>query len=137
MPVRKRRQRGYGFQTLHFYWSFSSVIMAVKWLTSTENIRLVRDGKKGVWRWGKREIIITPVATLSPPELRWAVMRAIVMFHNCVGQSQKTVSCLQTTTFQEKGEPKRTRTEVPLLISLTPYRQAKPAHFKKVNSDRI
>jgi len=28
---------------------------------------------------------------------------------------------LQTTTFEEKGEPKRIRTEVPLLTSLTPY----------------
>ena len=26
-------------------------------LTSTETIRLIRDGEKGVWRWGKREII--------------------------------------------------------------------------------
>ena len=29
--------------------------------------------------------------------------------------------CPQTTTFEEKGEPKRIRTEVPLLTSLTPY----------------
>ena len=28
----------------------------------------------------------------------------------------------QTTTFEEKGEPKRIRTEVPLLTSRTPYR---------------
>ena len=27
----------------------------------------------------------------------------------------------QTTTFEMKGEPKRIRTEVPLLTSLTPY----------------
>ena len=27
-----------------------------------------------------------------------------------------------TTFFEEKGEPKRIRTEVPLLASLTPYR---------------
>ena len=33
-----------------------------------------------------------------------------------------TRECLQTTTFEEKGEPKRVRTEVPLLTSLTPYR---------------
>ena len=38
-----------------------------------------------------------------------------------------TRQCPQTTTFGEKGEPKRIRTEVPLLTSLTPYRQAKPA----------
>ena len=30
--------------------------------------------------------------------------------------------CPQTTTFEVKGEPKRIRTEVPLLTSLTPYR---------------
>ena len=32
-----------------------------------------------------------------------------------------TTQCPQTTTFEEKGEPKRIRTEVPLLSSLTPY----------------
>ena len=35
---------------------------------------------------------------------------------------------IQTATFQEKGEPKRIRTEVPLLKSLTHCRWAKPAH---------
>ena len=29
--------------------------------------------------------------------------------------------CPQATNFEEKGEPKRIRTEVPLLTSLTPY----------------
>ena len=33
-----------------------------------------------------------------------------------------TRQCPQTTTFEERGEPKRNRTEVPLLTSLTPYR---------------
>ena len=33
-----------------------------------------------------------------------------------------TRQCPQTTTIEEKREPKRIRTEVPLLISLTPYR---------------
>ena len=33
-----------------------------------------------------------------------------------------TRQCPQTTTFEEKGEPKRIQTEVPLLTSLTPYR---------------
>ena len=33
-----------------------------------------------------------------------------------------TRPCPQTTTFEEKGEPKRYRTEVLPLISLTPYR---------------
>ena len=34
----------------------------------------------------------------------------------------------QSTAFEEKGEPKWIRTEVPLLSSRTPYRLAKPAH---------
>ena len=33
-----------------------------------------------------------------------------------------TRQCPQTTTCEEKGEPKQNRTEVPLLTSLTPYR---------------
>ena len=33
-----------------------------------------------------------------------------------------TRQCPQTTIFEEKGEPKRIRTEVHLLTSLTPYR---------------
>ena len=33
-----------------------------------------------------------------------------------------TRQCPQTTTFEEKGEPKRIRTEVFLLTSITPYR---------------
>ena len=35
------------------------------------NHRLIRDGEKGAgggMRWGKREIIIILIATLSPPE---------------------------------------------------------------------
>ena len=39
-----------------------------------------------------------------------------------------TRQCPQTTTSEEGGEPKRNRTEVILLTSLTPYRWAKPAH---------
>ena len=40
-----------------------------------------------------------------------------------------TTQCPQTPIFEEKGEPKRIRTEVPLLTSLTPYRKARPAHL--------
>ena len=43
------------------------------------------------------------------------------------GQSHRTVST-NHSLFEEKGEPKRYRTEVLPLTSLTPYRQAKPAH---------
>ena len=37
-------------------------------------------------------------------------------------REEVTRQCPQTTTFEEKGEPKRIRTEVSLLTSLTPYR---------------
>ena len=37
-------------------------------------------------------------------------------------RAKVTRHCPQTTTFQQKGEPKRIRAEVPLLTSLTPYR---------------
>ena len=43
-------------------------------------------------------------------------------------QSHKTVST-NHNLFEEKGEPKRIRTEVLPLTSLTPYRWAKPAHL--------
>ena len=49
-------------------------------------------------------------------------MRAILMFHNKIVRVRVTRQCPQTTTFEEKGEPKQIRTEVPLLTSLTPYR---------------
>ena len=39
-----------------------------------------------------------------------------------------TRQCPQTTTFEVKGEPKRLRTQVPLLTSQAPYRWAKAAH---------
>ena len=36
-------------------------------------------------------------------------MRAILMFHNCEGQSHKTAST-NHNLFEEKGDPKRNRT---------------------------
>ena len=39
-----------------------------------------------------------------------------------IGRDKVTRQCPQTTTFEEKGDPKQIRTEVPLLTSLTPYR---------------
>ena len=65
------------------------------------------------------EVGYIPIATLSSPDaLRWEAMRALLMFHNREGQSLKTVST--ATTFEEKGEPKRIRTDVPLLTSVPP-----------------
>ena len=58
------------------------------------------------------------VTTRMTPALRWAAMRGILMFHNCEGQSHKTVSADHNLS-EEKGEPKRYRTEVLPLTSLT------------------
>ena len=44
-----------------------------------------------------------------------------------------TRQCPQSTTFEEKEEPKQIRTDVLLLTSLTPYRLAKPAHKKGIS----
>ena len=87
--------------------------------SQTQNLKLRRGYGGG--RRGRLYIYRYTVTTRMIPALRWAAMRAILMFHNCEEQSRKTVS-MQTTTFNEKGEPKQIRTEVPLLTSLMPYR---------------
>ena len=52
----------------------------------TETTRLIRDREmrgKGVWRWEEREILYTyryTITTRMIPALRWAAMRAILMF---------------------------------------------------------
>ena len=62
------------------------------------------------------------VTTRMIPALRWAAMRAILMFQKkVIGQSQRTVSTNHNRS-EEKGEPKRYRTEVLPLTNLTPYR---------------
>ena len=55
------------------------------------------------------------------PALRWAVDESHFNVPLIV-RDKVTIQSPQTTTFEEKGEPKRIRTEVPLLTSLTPYR---------------
>ena len=61
-----------------------------------ETIRLIRDGEKGgVYGGGGRGRLYTyryTVTTRMTPALRWAAMRAILMFRNCEGQSHKTVA---------------------------------------------
>ena len=41
---------------------------------------------------GDHYIYCYTVTTRMTPALRYAVMRAVLMFHNCEGQSHKTVS---------------------------------------------
>ena len=56
-------------------------------MTSTEIVRLIRDGEMGRWGEGGMEvkgegdyIPIATVTTTMIPALRWAAMRAILMF---------------------------------------------------------
>ena len=89
-------------------------------------MRLIRDGEKrgeGVWRWGKREIIYLSLhyhhqndscIKMGSDESHFNV--------SLIVKDKVTRQCPQTTTFEERGEPKCNRTEVLLLPSLTPYR---------------
>ena len=96
-------------------------------LTSTETIRLSRDGEKWgkrVGRWGQREIIYLSLHCHHQNDFCIKMGSDDSHFNVSVGrdgQSHKTVST-NHNLFEEKGEPKRYRTEVLPLTSLTPYR---------------
>ena len=45
------------------------------------------------------------------PALRWAAMRAILMFDNCEGQSHNKTASTNHNLFEEKEEPKRNGAE--------------------------
>ena len=81
------------------------------------------EGGKGYGGGGRGRLYTYryTVTTRMTSALRWTTMRAILMFHNCEGRSHKTVST-DDKAFEEKGEPKRIRIEVPPRTSLTPYR---------------
>ena len=60
-------------------------------------MRLIKDGEKGGRGYGRggRGRVYSyryTVTTRMTSALRWAAMRAILMFHNCEGQSHKTAS---------------------------------------------
>ena len=63
------------------------VFMLVTWcLTSTETTRLIRDGEKGGREYGGRgrgrlDTYRYTVTARMTSALRWAAMRAILMFH--------------------------------------------------------
>ena len=92
-----------------------------------ETIRLIRDGEKegkGIWRWGEREIIYLSLHCHYQNDFCIKMGSDESHFNVSVGsdgQSHKTVST-NHNLFEEKGEPKRYRTEVLPLTSLTPYR---------------
>ena len=70
---------------------------------------LIKDGEKGVWRWGKREIIYLSLHChhkKMTSALRWAAMRTI-LYVSLIVRGKVTRQCAQTKNFEEKGEPKR------------------------------
>ena len=78
---------------------------------------------KGVWRWGKRLIIYLLLHCHQRNDSCIKTGSDESHFNvSLIVRDKVTRQCPQTTTFEEKGEPKRIRTEVPLLTSLTPYR---------------
>ena len=78
---------------------------------------------KGVWRWGEREIIYLSLHCRHQNDFCIKVGRDESHVNVSLIVRDKVIrQCPQTITFEEKGQPKRIRTEVPLLTSLTPYR---------------
>ena len=77
---------------------------------------------KGVWRWGKREIINLSLHCHHQNDS--CVKMGSDESHFCfiIVREKVTRQCPHAATFEEKGEPKRIQTKVPLLTSLTPYR---------------
>ena len=97
----------------------------MKGLTSTETIRLIRDGekgRKGVWRLGEREIIYLSLHCHHQNDCCIKMGSDESHFNvSLIVRDKVTRQCPQTRTFLKRKE-KRYRTEVLLLTSLTPYR---------------
>ena len=82
------------------------------------------DMGKGIWRLGEREIIYLSLHCHHQNDSCIKMGSDGNHFNVSVGsdgQSHRTVST-NHNLFEEKGEPKRYRTEVLPLTSLTPYR---------------
>ena len=89
------------------------------------------DRGKGVWRWAEREMIYLSLHCHRQNDSCIKMGSDESHFNVSVGsegQSPNTVSTNHNLS-EEKGEPRRNRTEALLLTRLTPYRWAKPAHF--------
>ena len=87
------------------------------------NRRDGEKGEKGVWRWGERETIYLSLHCHHQNDFCVKMGSDESHFNvSLIVRDKVTRQCPQTTIFEEKGEPKRIRTEVPLLTSLMPYR---------------
>ena len=79
------------------------------------------DGEKGVWMWGKRVYLSLHCHHQNDSCIKMGSAESHFNV-SLIVRDKVTRQCPQTTTFEEKGEPKQIRTEVILLTSLTPYR---------------
>ena len=102
-------------------------------LTPTESIKLITDGEmggggRGYRDWGRGRLYTYRYTVTT--RMTCIKMGSDESHFNVslIVRDKVTRQCPQTTTSEEKGEPKRNRTAVPLLTSLTPYPWAKPAH---------
>ena len=92
----------------------------VTWcLTSTETVRIIRDGEKGGrgYGGGERGRLYTSRYTLTT-RMTCIKMGSDESHFNVslIVRDKVTRQCPQTTIFEEKGEPKRIRTEVPFRL---------------------
>ena len=117
--------------------TYQCVCMVQCCFMSTETTGLIRDGSPRtatstftqllnykVWRWGEREIIYLSLHCHHQNDFCIQMGSDESHFNVSVGsdgQSRKTASTNHNLS-EEKGEPKRYRTEVLPLTSLTPYR---------------
>ena len=91
----------------------------------------MRDGEKGLWRWGEREIIDLSLHCHHQNDFCIKMGSDESHFNVSVasdGNSHKTVST-NHNLFEEKGEPKRYRTEV-LPLTARPNRLTMCVPFK-------
>ena len=77
----------------------------------------------GVWKWGKREIIYLSLHCHHQNDSCFKMRSDESHFNvSLIVRDKVSSQRPQTRTFEEKGEPKRYRTEVLPLTSLPPYR---------------
>ena len=67
------------------------------------------------------------------PTLRWAAMKAVLMFHNCEGQSHKTVSTDHNFCRERKAEADLNRGPSAYQLSALPLGQTSPQGVQPKN----
>ena len=75
-----------------------------------------------MWRWGKRESIYLSLHCHHQNDLIKMGSDESHFNVSLIVRDKVTRPCPQTTTFEEKGETKRYRTQVLPLTNLPPYR---------------